>query len=318
VAAKGLGHHHGLASTGLANKIGPHHRAHFSTAIAPAQRIAPVQFSHEAPSTPLRRTLEILRLIFHTAVREVRKTHGNAVIGLSLAILQTVGLLAAFYLMFAFTGFRAMAPRGDYIVYLLSGIFLYFVHVRALTAVATSEGPTSAIMKHSPMTTTIAIGGAALGVLYLQLLSVVVILLVYHAAFVPVVLDDVLGCLGMLLFAWFSGAALGMVFAALQPWAPGGSALLRSGYMRISMIASGQMFLANMLPPGIRSLMDWHPLFHIIDQARGYAFLNYVPHHTELLYPLWITLGLLMLGLLAEFYTRQRASISWSARMLGQ
>lgn len=264
------------------------------------------------------RTLEALRLIFHTAVREIRKTHGNAVMGLIVAVLQTVGMLFGFYLMFAFTGLASMAPRGDYVIYLLSGIFLFFLHTRALTAVVASDGPASALMKHSPMTTTIAICGAALAALYLQMLSVLLIVFVYHTAVVPVRLADPVGCLQMILLAWFSGAALGTLILALKPWLGGLTAMLTSGYSRISMIASGKMFLANMLPDGIRVLFDWHPLFHIIDQARGFAFINYVPHHSNLAYPLWLMLGFLVIGLLGEFYTRQRASLSWGARGLGQ
>ena len=261
---------------------------------------------------------ETLRLIFHTTVREIRKSHGNAVIGLIMAVLQTVGMLLAFYLMFAFTGMRAMAPRGDYVVYLLTGIFLFFVHVRAMAAVAGIEGPASAMMKHSPMTTGVALAGAALGALYLQLLSLLVILFVYHAAVTPIRLADPVGCMAMMLFAWFSGAALGTVVLALKPWLGSFAGLLQSGYSRISMIASGKMFLANMLPDSVRALFDWHPLFHIIDQARGFAFINYVPHHSDLFYPMWLTLAFLVIGLLGEFYTRQRASISWGARGLGQ
>ncbi len=35
------------------------------------------------------------------------------------------------------------------------------------------------------------------------------------------------------------------------------------------MIASGKMFVANMLPTSMLLMLDWNPLFHCIDQARG-------------------------------------------------
>jgi hypothetical protein len=44
----------------------------------------------------------------------------------------------------------------------------------------------------------------------------------------------------------------------------------------------------------------------VIDQARGFAFINYQPRNSDLFYPLYFSLGLLMLGFIREYYTRQR------------
>ena len=90
--------------------------------------------------------------------------------------------------------------------------------------------------------------------------------------------------------------------------------MVQSIYSRVNMIASGKMFLANSMPEWLRSFFDWNPLFHTIDQARGDIFINYNPHFSNVTYPLYVTLVCLMIGLMAEFYTRQHASVSWSAR----
>ena len=79
------------------------------------------------------------------------------------------------------------------------------------------------------------------------------------------------------------------------------------------MIASGKMFLANTLTAKLRGFFDWNPLFHTIDQTRGFTFINYNPHYSSITYPVLVTLTLIMIGLMAEFYTRQYASVSWSA-----
>ena len=78
------------------------------------------------------------------------------------------------------------------------------------------------------------------------------------------------------------------------------------------MIASGKMFVANMLPPSMPLIFDWNPLFHCIDQARGFTFINYNLNNSDFYYPLWVTLTLLMIGLVGEYYTRKRASSSWA------
>lgn len=73
------------------------------------------------------------------------------------------------------------------------------------------------MMQHAPMNTIIAICAAALSLFYLQLLSLFCVLFIYHVVFVPVVIDDPIGAMGMLLAAWFSGVAIGTVFLALKP-----------------------------------------------------------------------------------------------------
>ncbi|MFN7002500.1 MAG: ABC transporter permease [Roseinatronobacter sp.] len=253
-------------------------------------------------------------LIFHQAVRHVRKNHGNAIIGLILNILQTLMLIAVFMLIFIFAGMRSAAIRGDTLIYLMTGVFLFMAHVKVIGQVSNAEGPTSAMMKHRPMNAIVAIGGAALGELYIQVLSVLVILFLYHAIWTPITIYNPVAAFGMLLAVWFSGLAIGIVLYALRPWMPGVSKLLTLLITRINMVASGKFFLANMLPEAYLQYFLWNPLFHCIDQARGYAFINYNPMHTSALYPVYFGLVFLVLGMMGEFFTRKRASLSWSAR----
>lgn len=271
-------------------------------------------FQEKSSSGRLKTRSRLLELIYHATVRSVRQSHGNALIGLLMNIMQTVVLLVAFFVMFSILGLRGSAVRGDFLLYIMSGIFLFMTHTKALSAVVGSEGPASPMMKHAPMNTLIAICAAAIGALYIQVLSLLVILFVYHVAFTPLVIHDPIPAFGMLLIAWFSGVAIGMVFLAAKPWLPGFVGIGSTIYARANMIASGKMFLANTLPANRRSLFDWNPLFHSIDQARGFAFLNYHPHYSSYTYPLILSVVFLMIGLMGEFYTRKHASLSWSAR----
>jgi ABC-type polysaccharide/polyol phosphate export permease len=277
------------------------------------ERIAPM-FAQAAPRTQTRSALAILRLIFHAAVRSVRTGHGNAVIGLLLNIFQTVLLVGVFYFMFDIMGMRGAALRGDFLLYVMSGVFMFMTHTKAMGAVAKAEGPTSTMMLHAPMNTVVSISGAALGALYLQTLSAVVVLFIYHAAFVPITIHQPVGMLGMHLLSWISGVAIGMLFKAAMPWAPDFFGLASSIYSRMNMIASGKMFVANAMPTFVLAWFDWNPLFHTIDQGRGYIFLNYHPHYSNIWYPMAVTAACMMLGLMGEFYTRKHASVSWGAR----
>ena len=259
-------------------------------------------------------TLAILELIYHNAARHVRKQHENAIVAIMMSVLMSVATVAVFYIMFAFLGIRGAAIRGDFLLYIMSGVFLFFTHVRAIGAVFTSEGPASPIMQHLPMTTAIAIASAALSALYTQVLTVFIVLSVYHLGWGPIYIHDPAGALGMLILAWFSGVAIGMLFLGLKPWAPGFANLCQMMFTRANMIASGKMFVANAMPGFMVALFIWNPLFHIIDQARGFIFINYNPHYTSVSYPIIASLAILMVGLMGEFYTRKHASASWQAR----
>ncbi len=257
--------------------------------------------------------VQLLGLIYHATVRSVRKSHGNALLGLFTNILQTIILVMAFFVMSSLLGLRGSTVRGDFLLYIMSGIFLFMTHTKALGAVVSSEGPASPMMQHAPMNTLVAISASAIGALYIQVLSLSVVLFVYHVAFVPVEIYKPIAAFGMLLVSWFSGVAIGMVFLALKPWFPSFVAIASMIYSRANMIASGKMFLANTLSTDRLKLFDWNPLFHSIDQARGYTFLNYNPHYSSYTYPLILSVVLLMIGLMGEFYTRKHASLSWTA-----
>lgn len=258
--------------------------------------------------------LTIMELIFHSAVRSIRKTHSNALVGLLMNVIQTVLLVAVFYVVFSVIGGGAGAIRGDFLLFLLTGIFVYMCHIKVLSAVVGSEGPASPMMKHAPMNTIIAIGAAALGELYIQVLSLAVVLLLYHTAWAPLEIYDAAGLFGMVLLGWFYGLAVGMVLLSLKPWLPQTVKLFTQLYSRLNMFASGKMFAANSLPAFMIPYFSWNPLFHIVDQGRGFAFINYTPYQSDVMYPIYMSLILLMIGLMGEFYTRQRASASWSAK----
>ena len=117
----------------------------------------------------------------------------------------------------------------------------------------------------------------------------------------------------MLIVAWFSGCSLGLIFLSINTWFPTAGKILTQLARRVNMIASGKMFVANTMPTFLLSMFDWNPLFHIIDQTRGFVFINYVPRNSNLEYPFYFTLAMLMIGLMAEFVTRNSVSLSWSA-----
>ncbi|MEM6306670.1 MAG: ABC transporter permease [Pseudomonadota bacterium] len=276
-----------------------------------------MEFQVRKPKTTLSQILTFLELIYHSIVRDVRKSGGpNALLGLLSKMSTAIMFVGAFYVMFEVVGMRGAALRGDYMLYIMSGILVFLVHTQSMGAVFGSEGPTAPMMKHAPMNTMVAICSSALSSLYTSILTITVMLFTYHVAMRPLEISQPMAALGMVFIAWFTGCSVGMLFLALKPWAPGVASTASTVYMRVNMIASGKMFVANTMPSFMIALFDWNPLFHVIDQIRGFVFINYNPHHTNVLYPLIIAGVLISLGLIGEHHTRKRASESWGTRTL--
>jgi ABC-type polysaccharide/polyol phosphate export permease len=284
----------------------------FPAKVEPAHK-GRVMFRSNAPRTRARTALGMLELIFHATVRSIRVTNRNAVWGLLLNIFQTVLLIAVMYFVMDLLGARGMAIRGDFMLYVMSGVFMFMTHTKAMGAVAKADGPTSAMMMHAPMNTIVSITSSALGALYLQTLSAAVVMYIYHVTYEPITIHQPVGMMGMFLLSWISGVAIGMVFKAATPWAPEFFGIAQQIYSRANMIASGKMFVANAMPTYILAYFDWNPLFHTIDQGRGYIFLNYDPRYSSVEYPMIVVAACMMIGLMGEFYTRKHASASWGA-----
>lgn len=270
-------------------------------------------FNANRPTTYWSGFFVTLNLIFETTVRSMRSGNRNAIVGLAKSILLTVAFLVAFQLLFQLLGMRTTPLRGEFILFMMSGIFMFLTHVKAVGAVAGADGPTSPMLQHAPMNSIISICGSALSCLYIQFMAMVCILMFYHAAIKPISIDDPIGALGMFLVAWGSGCAVGIMFMGMRPWLPTVTSLLTTVYQRANMIASGKMLAANTLPASALILFSWNPLFHTIDQTRGFVFINYTPHKTWLLYPIIISVILISIGLMLEFFNRHRVSVSWSA-----
>ncbi|PWL36818.1 ABC transporter permease [Marivita sp. XM-24bin2] len=274
-------------------------------------------FHKTVPTTRASSAVNIAELIYHNTVRSIRKTHGNAFMSIAMSVFQSLMFVLFFYIMFTIMGIKGLALRGDFVIFLLTGIFMFMTHNKAVSAVMGSEGPSSPMMQHAPMNTFVSIAAAMLSTLYIQMLAVFFFLFVYDVAMNPYVLTEIVDpapVMGMLLLSWLSGGAVGLVFLAMKPWLPGLTGTLSTLYKRANMIASGKMFVANSLPSFMIAMFDWNPLFHTIDQARGFAFINYVPRNSNWEYVVYLTLTLLMIGLMGEFYTRRHVSASWSAR----
>ncbi|WP_375253704.1 ABC transporter permease [Yoonia sp.] len=270
-------------------------------------------FQPHVPRGKTRRLFAMMGVIYHTIVHNLRGGHRNAVVGLLFAMAQGLTLVVVFYGMFMLIGVRGSPVRGDFLLYIMSGVFLFMTHIAAVSAVQSGGNATSSVMQHAPMNAIVGIISAALASLYQQFLTIVIVLAAYHIIVTPITIDQPGGALIMFLMAWYSGCVVGLLFLALGPWLPNLTGVISQLYRRLNMIASGKMFLANSLPASMMPFFEWNPLFHTIDQGRGFIFLHYNPFQTSLMYPIYLSIVIMMIGLMAEFFTRKHVSASWSA-----
>lgn len=259
-------------------------------------------------------TYRFLALLYHTIVNNIRKSDGNALRGLLKDVMQMVIMLGVFYVMITVLSLRGSIVRGNFVLFLMSGIFLFMTHVKAVGATAGAGSATNPMLKHAPVSTLLLIIAAALSTLYTQILSMSVMLLVAHVLIEPIVFYDFWGFVLCFFVAWSSGAALGVLFLSLTPFFPTTMGILSALYQRANMVFSGKMFLASTLPGYLLPMFMWNPLFHAIDQARGYTFVNYNARVTNLTYPIVLTIIFLILGLMIEHWARKYVSESWARR----
>lgn len=271
-------------------------------------------FQVSKPKSTVSLALSTVEVTYHATARKVREKHGNAVLSILISVVQSALFVAAFYAIFFVMGARAAGIRGDFLLYLMTGVFAFLTHIQTIRQVMGSEGSAAGMMQHAPMNTLISLLSSALSILYIKTLSLIFLLTLLHTVFNPLTFYFWPGALAMFFLAWASGAVLGVVFYAAKPWIPDLVNILSMVYIRLNMIASGKMFVANAMPTMILEWFDWNPLFHIIDQARGFTFVNYFPNYTNWQYPLYFTATLLVLGMMLEAYTRKHESASWSAK----
>ncbi len=259
-------------------------------------------------------SMSFMELLFHSIVRDARKSSGNATLGLLIVMLQSLTMLAIFFLLFTVLGMRSVAIRGDFVVFLLTGIFLFLTHNKAVSSAMGAVSPLGGLTLHTPISSLLNIMASVLSGLYLQVLGFALILLVVHIMRGGLEFYNPAGLIFPFFMAWASGIAIGLMFGVLRPFAPKFIPMIAMMYRRANMITSGKMLPANYMSAAMITWFDWNPLFHTIDQARGHAFVNYFPHHTNMEYPVYLSLTLVMIAMMIEFWLRKNMSQSWGKR----
>ncbi|MEY8801968.1 ABC transporter permease [Leisingera sp. XS_AS12] len=233
--------------------------------------------------------------LHNATAAEVARGHDHLLLSIAANVAQTLILVGVFYLFSILTGFGTAMVRGDLLIYLITGVCMFNLHIRAMGAVLSGGRIGAQNDAAHP-----GLAASALACLYVQAYSIAIVAGAYHVFIKSFSIDDAAGLAIAFILCWLSGVGAGLIFLSAKGVFPRLSALAAQAYSRFNMIGSGQMFVANMLPAHVLVYFKWNPLFHLIDQARGFAFLNYSPWFSNMWYPAAATGVLLVVGLLAR------------------
>lgn len=229
--------------------------------------------------------------LLHTlAVHEIRRQSAGR-LGLLGAFSTPLLICAFFWFVFEMIGKRGLVLRGDLVTFLLTGIFLFFLCVRAQARVQLDGG--KAMMSRAHPILRAWAGGVS--VLYITVVAMVIVFLGNYLIMGVAELQDPAGVILPIAVTWMFGIGAGMCFSGLS-LSIGGRETMNLVFSRVMFVTSGKFFVANAVPGWVRCYFDWNPLFHLVDQLRGAVFVNYTARHTSLEYPAAVAFALLVLG----------------------
>ena len=243
-----------------------------------------------------------ISLVHALVIRDLRTAHKAASIGLLLSIGQPLIFGLTFYALMGLFSFRPTVVRGDNLTFVMSGFILFFFHLRTATTVAGALKKD--MMNHARATPFLLVTVKAISAGYTNLLALIVLMLMNGLLRGVYEMDNPLGFITVVFWCWLGGVAVGMNVMALKyyfAWGP----LVESVYSRVMFLTSGKFFVANNIGPLMRAVLEWNPLFHLLDQGRDAIFLNYTAKTTNMTYPIVVILLLLAIGFAAESHIRR-------------
>lgn len=246
-----------------------------------------------------------VELLYTAVILNIRRNSLGS-LGLLSSFMMPIGMLLLFLLMYSFLG-RPMAIRGDFVTFLLTGIYLFLLCIR--TKGACNIAGAGSLAYHQPIQPILMCWAGGLSMLYIMTASMILIFIgnfLYHGVFE---LQNPYGMIAPFLVTWLFGVASGMVITGVCFYT-GGKQFANIMFQRAMFITSGKFFVASSIPASLRPFFDWNPIFHTIDQMRGATFVNYNADTTTMTYPIIVVAVMLLFGHMMERRIRRDFSLS--------
>lgn len=234
-------------------------------------------------------------LMWSLTVRALREASGGAALGVLKGVLLAAGFCIAFYLFVRFFRLGGITVRGDLMVFILIGVGLFFTMKSALMASMQAMTGSWALCAHPHLSPVLFVYAECLAVLYNWTVAILLIYLANGLIVGDLSLEEPILFFPIFLLCWLTGVGAGMALAYLEfrlPW----TAVLKRVLFKLLFFTSGKFANANILPSDLLAFFAWNPLFHLIDQMRDAAFVNYTAQKTDMVYPIVVCFALIVAG----------------------
>lgn len=239
-----------------------------------------------------------LQAIQALMLRQILTRFGKTALGYIWALLQPLILFTI--LLIAFYAMGRRVPPGITIeMFLLSGVvpFYLFQSVRVRVAASLNANRTLFYFRRiNPFVSFVSAGALealTYGVAFYLLLGL------FYYFHQPIAIKDhllVLFCLFLLALFGFSLGVITAVLSQRFPFVEAVTSYLQRGLL----LTSGVFFYANELPPKLREILLYNPLFHVLEFLRGGLFVAYEPRFAKADYVAMWLISLFMAGLASD------------------
>ena len=245
-------------------------------------------------------------LIWALTVRALREASGGAMLGVLRGIVMAAAFCVAFYFVMNFFGLGGLTVRGDMMVFILIGVGFFFMMKFTMIAAMQAMQKSWGLSAHPHLSPVIFVYAESLAVLYNWTIAISVIYLANGLIKGSFDLQQPIMFFPTFFLCWLIGVGVGMVIGFLLfyfSW----FMMVKRILFKLMFFTSGKFTNANLIPNDMLLIFLWNPLFHLIDQMRDAAFVNYTAHHTNMYYPLFVSFMFLLIGhILHDYMLRNR------------
>jgi len=246
-----------------------------------------------------------LRVIGALMVREMITRYGRTWGGYFWAILEPVGVILILSLAFSQV-IHKPAIGSSFIMFYATGYipFHFFLETSINTGGAVSLNRQLMLL---PAVTPL---DAVIARFLLSILTLIVVASIVFSGLLILIDDQVSLSLDSLFLSLSCGAIVGLgvgtfnsvVFSFVPSWRQ-----LWGIISRPLFIISGVFFTFEQMPEGVRQVLWWNPLVHVVGESRKAFYASYEGAYIALWYPLGFGLFFLLVG--AAFLIRNRSAI---------
>lgn len=236
------------------------------------------------------------RVIFALLIREISTTFGRSSLGYLWAILEPIGIIAMFTVVFSIV-FRNPPLGNSFLLFYATGYIPFAIYNAGQAKISSCISQNKMLLFYPAVeyvdvivARTILIGLTEFTVALIVFFGVIIM---YDTGARP----EYLPLFGALFLALMLGASVGLINATLFEIMPSWRSVWHI-LSRPMFFISGLFFLYEDLSKTIQDILWWNPVLHIISLLRRGMYPEYEAEHASVLYVVFISIIIAAIGLI--------------------